>query len=282
MKSSFYNIIIPIDGKNESLIYNSRKNSLMTVSNNIVELLNDNSERLINEINPEELDALLEYGMILPSEFDEKGEIMKEDQMFFEDVVQKTECVKLTICPTYSCNLKCSYCFERVLGKDMYDRRMSRDIQDLIIKYYHKRCNELQGVSQIPDLDDVIIWYGGEPLLNIEVIDYLQGKLNMIADQYGRSLRAQIVTNGTLLDAEKQQILKRNKIKSIQITLDGPPWIHNKRRFHPDHPDGSFDMILDNLRGIDEYFKVSIRVNIDNKNSDYLSELLSILVENQI
>jgi uncharacterized protein len=140
----------------------------------------------------------------------------------------------------------------------------------------------MQGMTQIPNLEDIIIWYGGEPLLNIEIIDYIQGRLNAIADQYGRTLEGQIVTNGTQLDSKRQQILKRNKIKYIQITLDGPPHIHNKRRFYPAYPDMCFDMILDNLKNIDEYFNVSIRINIDNNNSKYISELLSILVENQI
>jgi uncharacterized protein len=283
MKPSFYNIIIPIDGRNESFIYNSRRNSLMTVSNNIVELLNnDNAKQIIDKIDSEELKALFEYGILLPSEVDEKTEVMKKDQTFFEQVAQRMDYVRLTICPTYSCNLKCSYCYERVLGRDMYDQPMSRDIQDLIIKYYQKKCKELQEMPENSNLYDKITWYGGEPLLNIEVIDDLQSKLNVIADQYGRTLKGQIVSNGTLLDLERQHILKRNKIKTIQITLDGPPQIHNKRRFNPIHPDRSFDMILDNLKSIDDYFNVSIRVNLDNNNSEYLSELLSILVENQV
>lgn len=45
------------------------------------------------------------------------------------------------------------------------------------------------------------------------------------------SYSASIVTNGYLLTEKVAKQLKKLNIENVQITLDGPAYIHNKRRY---------------------------------------------------
>ncbi|MGB9679661.1 MAG: radical SAM protein [Thermoanaerobacteraceae bacterium] len=87
-----------------------------------------------------------------------------------------------------------------------------------------------------------------------------------------------IVTNGYLINDDIVNKFREIKISGAQITIDGPPYIHNKRRKLKGSDKGTFDVILSNVKkilkaGID----VTIRVNIDKTNIDKLEELLDIL-----
>lgn len=57
--------------------------------------------------------------------------------------------------------------------------------------------------------------------------------------------------------------LKLLDIKSVQITIDGPPEIHNKRRKVINGED-SFDVILRNIRNIYDLLDITIRINVDS------------------
>lgn len=59
----------------------------------------------------------------------------------------------------------------------------------------------------------------------------------------------------------------------MQITLDGDKLIHDQRRYLSDGG-GTFDNILENIKIYSQYFRVAIRVNIDNKNKNDINQLI--------
>ena len=66
-------------------------------------------------------------------------------------------------------------------------------------------------------------------------------------------------------------------IEKIQITLDGSKRIHNsKRKLHTG--EGTFGVIINNLKEADKNLKIMLRVNVDKKNTDYMEELLDELI----
>lgn len=91
---------------------------------------------------------------------------------------------------------------------------------------------------------------------------------------------ADMVSNGYLLNRETaKDLVSNNKIRSVQITLDGGPETHNKTRFLR-NGEGTFDKILENIKNIVDLINVVIRVNVSQQNIDDIHKLLPILIEN--
>jgi uncharacterized protein len=122
------------------------------------------------------------------------------------------------------------------------------------------------------------VLYGGEPLLNPTISVYVLRDLDFISQEYGITIEKGIITNGTIYNEHVKEVFERTDY--IQITIDGPKDIHNKRRYFKDGR-GSFDIILSNLlRVIEKHSKkVILRINIDEYNHNKIEELLDFLAE---
>jgi uncharacterized protein len=80
------------------------------------------------------------------------------------------------------------------------------------------------------------------------------------------------VTNGTELHAY-QDLLGPCRIAAIQVTLDGPPGEHDRRRIYADGS-GSYEKIAQNISmALDLGVAVSIRLNVDRNNIDKIPAL---------
>lgn len=125
-----------------------------------------------------------------------------------------------------------------------------------------------------------VCWYGGEPLLGIKRIEEITaGILGNLSDH--KQYNASIVTNGYILNKKMVQRLKACQITFCQITLDGPPDIHDNRRFLIDRSGKkagpTFHKILENIKDIHEDIHVNIRVNVDKTNINRVDEILDLL-----
>lgn len=119
-----------------------------------------------------------------------------------------------------------------------------------------------------------IAWFGGEPLLKLQVLKSLTKGFLKICEPEKITYSARISTNGYLLTLKVAKILKNCHVNEVQVTLDGPPDIHDKRRSLVDGS-GSFRRILENVTHAAKLFdKFIIRINIDNQNKDSISSLL--------
>ena len=66
-------------------------------------------------------------------------------------------------------------------------------------------------------------------------------------------------------------------IRQVQLTLDGPPAVHDRRRI-PKDGSPSFDRIvagIEALRKIEAGFRINIRMNVDRENVGYLETMAS-------
>ena len=176
----------------------------------------------------------------------------------------------LTIIPTMECNFACDYCFEPGKAHSAKDPKrgiMGQEIQDGIVAMVKSRVPQGTGLG--------ISWYGGEPLLGLEIIESLSERFKKVCEEKKAKYSAGIVTNGYLLNTETLDKLLKCNITYGQVTIDGPEEIHNKRR--PLLGGGStYQTIMHNLERIPEdiHFSVGIRVNIDKRNRGYVPQLL--------
>ena len=173
-----------------------------------------------------------------------------------------TNHLTLTIAPTLKCNFNCVYCYE-----DGYRyTTMDKETQDAVIKFVK------QYIANISTL--TVMWYGGEPLLAIDTIDYLtQEFLKLCGDKV--KYTAAMVTNGYNLNKDNVNRLKKLKVKRVQITIDGPKIIHDERR-KLSNGKGSFDKIISNIQESYNELSITIRINIDKDNVSSLNKLLGV------
>ncbi len=170
----------------------------------------------------------------------------------------------LILMPTEKCNFRCVYCYE-----DFEYGRMSRSvIQGL--------CRLLEG--RAPALDALTIqWFGGDPLLELPIIEEVQGHVLRLARQHcDLRAKAGMTTNGYLLSGEVLTRLVDLGVRSYQISLDGPAAAHDARRLRGDGA-GTFDRIWANLLAAHTSkldFNIRLRVHVDRENRDEIPILL--------
>ena len=151
----------------------------------------------------------------------------------------------MTLQVTQNCNLRCGYCIYSGAYKDQRthtNKRMTWEMAKKAIDFYLEHSSDTKELS--------IGFYGGEPLLEIELIkrciDYLDETVQ------GKEIEYYITTNGTLLNEEIFLFLSSHSFH-ILISLDGNKEEHDKhRRFLSG--EGSFNTIIENVRRIKEKY----------------------------
>ncbi len=139
---------------------------------------------------------------------------------------------------TQDCNMRCKYC--TYSGSFYYQRRhkqisMSFDMARRIIDYYMRHSNK--------SLNRFISFFGGEPLLSIELIRQCVGYISKIYDV--KNIHFGITTNGLLLNREIIEYLCSQRF-NITLSLDGPADLHDKYRTKINGK-GSYDQVIGNL-----------------------------------
>lgn len=100
-----------------------------------------------------------------------------------------------------------------------------------------------------------ISFFGGEPLLNYDLIKFTTDYATNEAKKYAKQIYFGITTNGTLLNDEKIDYLVANKF-DVTISVDGPREIHDINRFFKNKKkNGSYDIIYPNLQRLIEKIK---------------------------
>ena len=266
MKPSKYTFIFPFtEDESKHVIYNSRTNALALIEN---ENLTAFKQYCLtgHALDDELKNNLIAGGFLLDDDVDEKQSLR------YNMLRQRynTSTLTLTIVPTADCNFRCSYCYEK---KSIQELDMSEHVQERLVGFVRQQASVISTLS--------ITWYGGEPMLALDTIESLTGKFKKICEEFNVRFYAAIVTNGYLLTEENIKILKLLDIRSIQITLDGPPEVHNKRR-HLADGSPTFDRIIENLKAAKGLLScsVAVRINTDKKNSERVDEVISILEEN--
>ena len=109
-----------------------------------------------------------------------------------------------TLLTTTACNAQCHYCYQQGIQTQFMTKQV---IDDLINFFIEDRVS--------PPLK--LRWFGGEPLLNIEIIDYICEQLNKNNITY----QSIFLSNGYLIKNLTKEDLIRWNVKTYQITIDG-------------------------------------------------------------
>ncbi len=170
--------------------------------------------------------------------------------------------LNLILFPTEKCNFRCSYCYE-----DFETGRMRPTIIAALKSLLDRRMNELESLE--------LSWFGGEPLLAKDIVyDLSEYILHRVRP--GLRYRANMTTNGYLLDRDTAIRLITCGVTFFQISLDGFGTHHDSTRRRADGC-GTFEKIWRNLltlRELTSAFTVMLRVHVSPSNIETVDDLI--------
>ncbi len=169
----------------------------------------------------------------------------------------------LTIVTSLGCNFDCPYCFEA-----KHPSIMDEQVQQAVLHVLE---------DQLPRIVSFrVTWFGGEPLVGKKPLLALSDLFIDRCNRSGVAYSADIVTNGYLLDEETCSDLRERHVKSAQVSIDGPPEVHDRMRPLAGGK-GSFGRIIANLDHAVNYMNITVRVDVDKDNISHAEKLFQIL-----
>ena len=227
MKFSKYNIIHTTENQ-EHILFNSLWGSTFVISPSVKQAIESSNPTLLTE---EENRLFIKYNALIPDEYNESCIY----NHFYNKSRYGKKCLTATVLLTWSCNFRCIYCYEG--AGELRCENMTKNRAGAIANFLIKCSEEQRG-----ELIHVVL-FGGEPLLNIDVGFHMLGILKEYCLTSHKELQCSLVTNGSLLTEEIVSGLLNYNCKFVQITLDGPEYIHNCRRVAKDGS-GTFQKVL--------------------------------------
>lgn len=262
MKESIYNIYV--NHNNQCILFNSRTVATAILdmqAKSLLQSIRNGSEVLQTDL----VSKMKEAGYLIE---DDVNELHQLEMEYLFEKYQKAG-LALVIAPTMTCNFECPYCYE---GEQK--GVMSKNTQESVVSFVSKFAKENQNIH--------ITWFGGEPLLVKNIIYGLSDRFMNICHNENVEYEAEIITNGYLLDRETVFKLQKYKINFIQVTIDGLPETHNKRRkLKGCNENNTYDRIVENIRFAKEQgINVSIRVNIDRQTISEIDQIMDNMIQN--
>lgn len=135
------------------------------------------------------------------------------------------------------CNLRCVYCYGQGGSYGTSRNLMNEDTLVKSLQYCFERFEPGKQIS--------IVFFGGEPLINVSIIYKAVAMINEFAISNGNEVNYNITTNGTILNDELIDFFIRNKFR-ITISIDGGKEIQNTNRPFSTGAD-SFGVIENNI-----------------------------------
>jgi uncharacterized protein len=201
------------DGVRVQLVYSTRTAKLLFVIPQVAEALRAGR---LDTISPGTRAILRDAQVTVPADQDELTDILNRNRSASHD----KSLVRYLLLPTSYCNMGCAYC-----GQEHLRGGLSQDHRDRV------RERVLRAIRLTSTRQLMIDWFGSEPMMGYAIIRDLTKDFVRVSAAEGVQYTAQIVTNGSLLNARNLDVLIREcRVNKFFITLDGPPDIHDVHR----------------------------------------------------
>lgn len=213
------------------------------------------------------LNELSQKGIFVPESCDEI-EIVHDK---FVECINNEGMLQLLVVLTENCNMRCPYCFE-----EHKNHRMLKEVQESIVTFVKRNISKYRGLY--------VMWFGGEPLLEIDMLEEMSKQFIEICNVYKKTYLAGISSNGYYLTLDNMKRLVDCNVVSLQITVDGVGDTHDKFRVDK-NGSGTFQTIIENLCDIKEnmkygVFNIDIRTNYTKEIFEKKDEFIALLKNN--
>jgi len=240
------------------LLFSTKQASVILLHESTLKSIGD------GDLSQSDKDTLSELGFLVPDTNKEKEEMLG----FIDEINEKKNRLNAVAVMNLDCNLGCRYCYEGGMKGKFY---MSSETANLSIDFIER--NYISNGKAV-HLD----FYGGEPLLSLELIKDISKRLKSSAEENGLSYTFGLVTNGTLLTGKIAEELASLGLQNAKVTIDGPKENHD--RFRPFKTgSGSFDTIIRNIKEICSLIDIQIGGNYARENYRDFPQLLNYLLE---
>ncbi len=214
------------------------------VAYDAIEMYEDNSRKSIS-------DRLLEkYGNRpdvteedISELLDDIEKLKNDGKLFSKDIYDgKTFNIKnrnpvikaLCLHVAHTCNLNCEYCFAAQGKYHGQSALMSFETGKRALDF----LVENSGTRRNLEVD----FFGGEPLMNFDVVKKLVAYARSIENEKGKNFRFTLTTNGMLIDDDVIDFCNR-ECHNVVLSLDGRKEVHDRLRKTPAGK-GSYDTII--------------------------------------
>ena len=202
-------------------------------------------------------------------ELEDSGKLFSKDayESLAIDFKNNSKVIKaMCLHVAHTCNLNCSYCFASQ-GKYHGDRAvMSLEVGKRAFDF----LIENSGTRRNLEVD----FFGGEPLMNWEVVKELVKYAREIEGKHNKNFRFTLTTNGLLIDDEVIDFINR-EMSNVVLSLDGRPEVND--HFRKNYAGlGSYDLIVPKFkklvksRGGKNYY---MRGTFTHNNVDFTNDI---------
>lgn len=225
----------------EYFLYDVNKNNILQIDRATYEYFNAEGLEIPDRQVLDNIERLKERGYLSSTR------IEKIEHPMSKLIHSYLSCKLQSIClqVTQDCNLRCEYC----VYSGGYSNR-THNKKEMNFDTAKKAVDFL--IANSTESDIVCIgFYGGEPLLNFELI---KKTVEYVTQKYtGKEYYFALTTNGTVFTDDCLAFLEEYKF-AITISIDGNKEIHNVNRKFKNSEVGSYDIIMDNIRKIREKY----------------------------
>lgn len=257
---------------NKKIVLDINSGSVHVVDGLIYDMIDLYETKDVEEIVAELKDKYSEED--IKEAYGEIGSLRENDLLFSEpadttDFKYNEEGVVKALClhVAHDCNLRCNYCFASqgdFNGERLYmDLETGKQALDFLVASSGKRRNL--------EVD----FFGGEPLMNFEVVKDLVAYGRSLEEANNKNFRFTITTNGVLLNDDNMAFMNEH-MDNVVLSLDGRKEVNDYMR-PTSNQKGSFDTITPKfvefakLRGDKSYY---LRGTFTSKNLDFSKDVL--------
>ncbi len=228
---------------------------------------------------------LYKDGFIVGKEIDETEKFDQYRRDYFNDIFGMV----VYFTPTWNCNFSCPYCIQNSTDHNMAGRSPTMDDStisacvDWMLGFMEKNKESILGNSKRNSKAKTLrtVFFGGEPTLAHSANMKLLGEIHRKKPDW-IGFESSMISNGYIFDEKMICDYKRYHFSSVQITLDGPPAVHDSRR-KTVSGDKTFETILNNIKLLCSLrVEVAVRINVDDSNITYVTDLIDLLAENDL
>ena len=149
----------------------------------------------------------------------------------------------LYVFTTDYCNLSCRYCYE-IQNAFQSPQSMTQQVADALIRQIIVNPEIQKGISDAERGMFRVIFFGGEPLLNVPIIEYLCARITREKQRLGFKPGFNVITNGTLINKPILELLSQYRMR-VTVSLDGEQHLHDRYRVFKNGR-GSYDLVIRN------------------------------------
>ena len=266
---------------------NNGYNIVMDINSGAIHVVDDVVYDIISLFEDHDEDAIAaelsdRYSMEDIREGIEEVKALRDDEQLFtkddyKDAVidfknRKTVVKALCLHIAHDCNLACRYCFagegEYHGHRELMSFEVGRQALDFLIRSSGTRRNL--------EVD----FFGGEPLMNWDVVKQLVLYGREQEKKYNKNFRFTLTTNGVLLNDEIMDFCNR-EMSNVVLSVDGRPQVHDRMRPFRNGR-GSYDLIMPKFKKFaesrhqDNYY---VRGTFTRYNKDFAADVLSLADE---